>query len=97
MQHLEQHVLLITATARLLAAFIIHCFIDLSGMKKNLPFLIPIGLGIIISVIVSCVLINYTYRKYPIATLLFFEGLIIGGLVGIIGLALFNINDNENK
>ena len=24
-------------------------------------------------------------------------GLIIGGLVGIIGLALFNINDNEKK
>jgi hypothetical protein len=29
MQHLEQHVLLITATARLLAAFTIYCFIEI--------------------------------------------------------------------
>ncbi len=48
-------------------------------VKKNLPFLIPIGLGIVISAAVSCILINYTYKKFPIATLLFFEGLIIGG------------------
>ena len=47
--------------------------------KKNLPFLIPMCLGIVISAAVSCILINYTYKKYPIATLLFFEGLIIGG------------------
>ncbi len=50
-----------------------------TDFKKNLPFLLPIGIGIVLSVIVSCVLINYTYRKFPIATLLFFEGLIIGG------------------
>ena len=50
-----------------------------TDLKKNLPFLIPIGLGIVISAAVSCVLINYTYKKFPIATLLFFEGLIIGG------------------
>ena len=48
-------------------------------LKKNLPFLIPIGLGIVLSAAVSCILINYTYKRYPIATLLFFEGLIIGG------------------
>lgn len=47
--------------------------------KKSLTYLLPIGLGIVISVIISCVLINYTYKKFPIATLLFFEGLIIGG------------------
>ena len=52
--------------------------------KKNIPFLIPIGLGIIISAAVSCILINYTYKKFPIATLLFFEGLIIGGFPLII-------------
>lgn len=49
-------------------------------IKKDLPFIISFGLGVIISALVSCLLINVTYKKFPIATLLFFEGLIIGGL-----------------
>ena len=35
---------------------------------------------VVVSCIVSCLLLNFTLKKFPIATLLFFVGLIIGGI-----------------
>lgn len=49
-------------------------------LKKEWKFLLFIGLGIVLSAIVSCLLVNYTLKLYPIATLLFFIGLIAGGM-----------------
>ena len=50
------------------------------SIKKEFKFILFFALGVVVSAIVSCVLINYTYEKFPIATLLFFIGLIIGGI-----------------
>lgn len=51
-----------------------------SNLKKNLSFIIPIGIGAIISVLAMSKLINYSLGKFPIPTTLFFIGLIVGGL-----------------
>ena len=51
-----------------------------TSIKKDFKFLITVILGIIVSVLTSCVLVNFTLKKFPIATLLCFVGLIIGGI-----------------
>lgn len=51
-----------------------------SEFKKEWKFILALGLGICLSALVSCLLIGFTYEKYPVATLLFFVGLIAGGL-----------------
>ena len=48
--------------------------------KKEWKFIACLGLGVVVSCIVSCLLLNFTLKKFPIATLLFFIGLIIGGV-----------------
>ncbi|MBE6155223.1 MAG: DUF368 domain-containing protein [Firmicutes bacterium] len=48
--------------------------------KKEWKFILALGLGVVISCLVSCLLLNFTLKKFPIATLLFFVGLIIGGM-----------------
>lgn len=48
--------------------------------KKEWKFIASLGLGIITSCIVSCLLLDFTLEKFPIATLLFFIGLIVGGI-----------------
>lgn len=60
-----------------LIATISHLF---SNIKKNLSFIIPIGIGAIISVLAMSKLINYSLEKFPIPTTLFFIGLIVGGI-----------------
>jgi len=48
--------------------------------KKEFKFILALALGVVVSCIVSCLLLDFTLEKYPIATLLFFIGLIIGGI-----------------
>ncbi len=52
----------------------------LKSFKKSMSLLIPFGLGTAISIVVFSKIINYTLTKYPTMTILFFIGLIIGGL-----------------
>ena len=49
-------------------------------LKKEWKFILALGLGIVVSALVSCLVIGITYDKYPVATLLFFIGLIAGGV-----------------
>lgn len=49
-------------------------------IKKEFKFLFSIGMGIITSVIISCVLVKFTLKMYPVATYLLFAGLILGGI-----------------
>lgn len=51
-----------------------------SNLKKNLKFLIPIGIGAVLSVLLMSKLIDYSLDKFPIPTTLFFIGLIVGGV-----------------
>ncbi len=57
---------------------------DINNLKKSIKsdfkFLLTVGLGIVFSALVSCLLVNFTLKKYPVATLLCFTGLIIGGI-----------------
>lgn len=55
-----------------------------SSFKKNKKFIIAFALGVVASAICCCLLLNITLNKYPVATLLFFTGLIFGGVQLII-------------
>lgn len=51
-----------------------------SNLKKNLSFIIPIGIGAVISFLAMSKLISYSLGNFPIPTTLFFIGLIVGGI-----------------
>ena len=55
-----------------------------SNFKKNLKFIIPLGIGVILSLLVFSKIIGLSLEKFPFATTLFFLGLIIGGMPIII-------------
>ena len=54
-----------------------HFFKDL---KKSLSFVIPFGIGAILSILLMSKLISFCLDKYPFPTTLFFIGLILGGI-----------------
>ena len=51
-----------------------------SKIKENFKFLIPVLLGAVISVILGSRVISYSLEKYPLPTIMFFIGLILGGI-----------------
>lgn len=50
------------------------------NFKENIKFLLPIGIGAIISILFGSKVISFCLDKYTFATILFFIGLIIGGI-----------------
>ena len=50
-----------------------------SNWKENLKFLLTLGFGILLSIVVSSKFILYLLSNYKFVTLMFFVGLIIGG------------------
>ncbi len=48
--------------------------------KKNIKFIIPIAIGMVVSILLLSKVISVCLDKYPFPTTLFFVGLIIGGL-----------------
>ncbi|MBQ8892655.1 MAG: DUF368 domain-containing protein [Bacilli bacterium] len=63
------------------------------NFKKNLKFIIPLGIGVVLSLLVFSKIIGISLDKYPFATTLFFLGLIIGGLPIIVR----NLNKNKDS
>ena len=51
-----------------------------SNFKKNLRFILPLGIGMILSILILSKLISVCLDKYPFPTTFFFVGLIIGGI-----------------
>ncbi len=51
-----------------------------TNFKKNVKFLLPIVLGAIVSILLLSKVISYSLENAPIATTLFFIGLIVGGI-----------------
>lgn len=49
-------------------------------LKNNIKFLLPILIGIVISILTMSNIIDYSYKNFAIATTLFFMGLITGGV-----------------
>lgn len=50
------------------------------NFKQNLKFIIPLGIGVILALLVFSKIIGLSLEKYPFATTLFFLGLIFGGI-----------------
>lgn len=51
-----------------------------SNLKKNIMFLIPLGIGAVIAVLLGSKVLSFCLDKFNLATVLFFVGLIIGGV-----------------
>lgn len=51
-----------------------------NNKKESIKYLSPIGMGIILSIILFSKIIDYTLSKYFMITMLFFVGLIFGGI-----------------
>ncbi len=63
---------------------LIHCITHLfSEFKKNVLFLLPIAIGMLIAVVGGSFGIEYLFTNFPIQTSTLFIGLIIGGLPAI--------------
>ena len=50
------------------------------NLKKSLKFVIPIGIGMVLSILILSKIISVCLEKYPFPTTFFFIGLIIGGV-----------------
>ena len=50
------------------------------NFKKNVKFIIPIGIGIVVSILLLSKVISFCLDKYPFPTTFFFIGLILGGI-----------------
>lgn len=50
------------------------------NFKKNLKFIIPIGIGMVLSILLLSKIISLCLDKYPFPTTFFFIGLILGGI-----------------
>jgi putative membrane protein len=53
---------------------LVKCF------KKEWKFILCLGIGIVLAAITSSLFLDYTLDKFPIATMLFFIGLVVGGV-----------------
>ncbi len=53
---------------------------NIKKLIKNLPFLIPVGVGMIIGIFLTAVALDYLFEAYNVPTQLFFLGLILGSL-----------------
>lgn len=52
----------------------------LTNIKKNICFLIPIAVGMVLAIVSLSRVIDYSYQHFPIPTSLFFVGLVLGGI-----------------
>lgn len=50
------------------------------NFKKNILFILPVGLGMLASIATMSNVIDYSLHKFTLATVLFFVGLVIGGI-----------------
>ncbi len=70
----------------------------ISNIKKNfsenIKFLLPIIIGMGISIVSTSKVVGYSYDNFPLPTILFFVGLVCGGIPMLIGKVK---NKKENK
>lgn len=50
------------------------------NIKENIKFILPLGIGIVLSILTLSNVIDKSYKAYPFATTLFFIGLVLGGI-----------------
>ena len=56
-----------------------------SNLKKNICFLVPIAIGMLLAIASLSRVIDYSYKRFPIPTSLFFVGLVLGGIPMLVG------------
>lgn len=49
-------------------------------LKKNIMYILPIAIGMVVAILTLSKLISYTLENYEFQTILFFVGLILGGI-----------------
>ena len=49
-------------------------------IKENFRFLIPVVIGMVLAILILSSVIEYSYDNFPIPTMLFFVGLVLGGI-----------------
>ena len=54
------------------------------NLKKNIIYLIPMGIGAFISLVLFVILLDYSFERYPIQSQFMFIGLIAGSLVEVV-------------
>ena len=59
------------------------------NFKENILFIINIGLGILASLVLGALILDYTFEHYPIPTIIFFIGLLIGSIPALLKKANF--------
>ncbi len=64
-----------------------------SDFKKNVKFLIPVVIGMGLSIVTMSNVISYGLENYPIPTELFFMGLVVGGIPMLVG----KVKDKKEK
>lgn len=60
-------------------------------IKSNIKFLIPIGIGAFTAIVIGSRIIEISLEKYTLPTILFFTGLILGGMPMLFGKIKKNI------
>lgn len=60
-------------------------------IKSNIKFLIPIGIGAFTAIVIGTRIIEISLEKYTLPTILFFTGLILGGMPMLFGKIKKNI------
>ena len=51
-----------------------------SKLKENLKFLIPVAIGMVLAIVTLSRVIDYSFKHFPLPTMLFFVGLVLGGI-----------------
>lgn len=54
------------------------------NFKENVLFILPIGIGILASIAIMSGVIKYSYNNFPLPTMMFFVGLVLGGIPMIV-------------
>ncbi len=55
------------------------------NLIDNIKYIIPIAIGMGISLLVMSGVINYSYENFPLPTMMFFVGLVVGGIPMLYG------------
>lgn len=51
-----------------------------SNLKENLKFLVPVAIGMVLAILILSGVIEYSYDNFPLPTMMFFVGLVLGGI-----------------
>lgn len=53
---------------------------NIKKLIKNLPFLVPVGLGMLIGILAAAKLLGFLFEEYNVPTQMFFVGVVIGSM-----------------